>query len=481
MQFHKQSSQCTRVAIVGGGVAGATAALHMSELGFRVFLLEKSSGLVNGPPICHLHAGGNLYPDISTNQCLRLLKQSIDTIRLYHHTINRRPTVIAIPKNNGLNPLDLKNRLDLLKQCYSELIAKDPLNKVLGEPSEYYKLFSREDLESLASLSQPDVPSTFEDWLIPFACHTNFDDIKFPIIAVEEHGWSVFRLAAVTTLALEKLDNCELMLESELIGMEEGCDGWELKLKDSQGQEQYLDVDYVVNACGYKTGTLDDWANKKRERMVEFKAAYVTRWSENKHLWPEVIFHGERGTPNGMAQLTPYSQGIFQLHGMTKNVTLFENGLVCSSPMSSQPLLPRELQEQLDRGWNEQLICQRSQNAIDHIGQYIPDYVSARVYGKPLYGAQQIPGKDKSLRAADVTFEGERYGRIETVKGSSCLEAAMKLVLTWGLFDYKDTSIESLHSVTMSLSDVEIEQKAQQLAFARGYPVQLAQYYGNIN
>ena len=96
---------------------------------------------------------------------------------------------------------------------------------MLGEPSKYYKLFSREDLESLASLSQPDAPSTFEDWLIPFACHTNFDDIKFPVIAVEEHGWSVFRLAAVTTLALEKLDNCELMLESELIGMEEGCGG----------------------------------------------------------------------------------------------------------------------------------------------------------------------------------------------------------------------------------------------------------------
>jgi hypothetical protein len=269
------------------------------------------------------------------------------------------------------------------------------------------------------------------------------------------------------------------MLDSELIGMEEHPDSWTLKFKDTDGQEQLLDVDYVVNACGYKTGTVDDWACKSRERMVEYKAAYVTKWEENRYLWPEVIYHGERGTPNGMAQLTPYPQGIFQLHGMTKEVTLFEEGLVCSSTTSSQPVLPKKFQVQLERGWSEAQISRRGQNAIDHIVQYIPDYFSAHVYGKPLFGAQQIPGKDKSLRASDVTFEGARYARVETVKGSSCLEAAMKLVITWGLFDYANTNIESLHSKTLSLSQSEIEQKAQQLAVERGYPLQLAQYYGN--
>ncbi len=50
---------------------------------------------------------------------------------------------------------------------------------------------------------------------------------------------------------------------------------------------------------------------------------FVNEWSNLKQLmspivtmdaqWPEVIFHGERGTPNGMAQLTPYPDGFFQL------------------------------------------------------------------------------------------------------------------------------------------------------------------------
>ncbi|MCV5990535.1 FAD-dependent oxidoreductase, partial [Escherichia coli] len=53
------------IAVVGGGVAGATAAIHFAELGFKVSVIEKGVSLVNGPPICHLHAGGNLYREIS--------------------------------------------------------------------------------------------------------------------------------------------------------------------------------------------------------------------------------------------------------------------------------------------------------------------------------------------------------------------------------------------------------------------------------
>ncbi len=45
-----------------------------------------------------------------------------------------------------------------------------------------------------------------------------------------------------------------------------------------------------------------------------------------------------------MAQLTPYADGVFQLHGMTKGITaLFEGGLVSSSTDSSQPQLPSKL------------------------------------------------------------------------------------------------------------------------------------------
>ena len=131
------------IGIIGGGIAGATAALHFAELGLNVSVFERGPSLVDGPPICHLHAGGNLYREISQQQCVQLLKESIETVKLYRHTLNIRPTVIAVPKKDAGQPEDLLPRLDVIQQAYQELVINDPSNQVLGNPSHYYKLYSR--------------------------------------------------------------------------------------------------------------------------------------------------------------------------------------------------------------------------------------------------------------------------------------------------------------------------------------------------
>lgn len=479
MQPNMQSQCSPKIAIIGGGIAGATAALHMAELGLNVHLIEKGPGLVSGPPICHLHAGGNLYREISTEQCIELLQQSIETARLYPQTINVRPTVIAVPYSDGGSPEELYERLITIQSCYTQLVEQDPANKVLGEPKDYYKFYSRDELDALAQLSQPNSPNSLDEWMIPFAKHTDLDGLKFPVVAVEEHGWSVFRIAATASIALEAIPNCTLMMNTQVVGVEETDQGWNIECMDTDQQTQILHFDYLVNACGYETGSIDDLANKPRQRLVEFKAAYVTKWDQCQEQWPEVIFHGPRGTPNGMAQLTPYPGGVFQLHGMTKDITLFEDGLVASSESSSQPPLPMRLKQKIQAGWSNEVIVERSHKAIAHMARFIPQYHQAHEYGTPLFGAQQIPGNDDTLRAADVTFEGEHYARVEVVKGSSSLQAAVKLVSQWQLYQYQGFDIESLHPITMSLSAASVEQKAQQLALERHYPEQLARYYGS--
>ncbi|MFQ3313641.1 MAG: flavin-dependent dehydrogenase, partial [Colwellia sp.] len=127
-------SSAAKIAIIGGGVAGSTIALRFAELGLDTTLIEKGPSLVNGPPICHLHAGGNLYREICDEQCLTLLKQSIDTVKVYPHSINIRPTIIALPKTDKGQPTDLLPRLEKLRAKYSELVMQDIRNKVLGEP-----------------------------------------------------------------------------------------------------------------------------------------------------------------------------------------------------------------------------------------------------------------------------------------------------------------------------------------------------------
>jgi flavin-dependent dehydrogenase len=49
------------VGIIGGGIAGSTIALNLAKNGIKSVLIDESSSLVNGPPMCHLHAGGALY------------------------------------------------------------------------------------------------------------------------------------------------------------------------------------------------------------------------------------------------------------------------------------------------------------------------------------------------------------------------------------------------------------------------------------
>ena len=176
---------------------------------------------------------------------------------------------------------------------------------------------------------------------------------------------------------------------------------------------------------GYKSGAIDDLVGCYTKRLVEFKAAYVTQWDHNLGQWPEVIFYGERGTPNGMAQLTPYPNGYFQIHGMTKDITLFEDGLVNNNDTTPLNLTYlKNCQTKSSNQWPEDVATHRTQRSIDFMAHFIPSFDDALVGGKPLFGAQQIPGKDPDLRATDVDFPVKNYARSEIVKASSAIDAA---------------------------------------------------------
>ncbi|KNC78480.1 hypothetical protein SARC_09094 [Sphaeroforma arctica JP610] len=508
-------NQKLSVAVVGGGVAGSTISLRLSEMGVNVTLIEKGPGLVNGPPMCHLHAGGNLYREISDQQCLKLLKQSIETVRIYPTCINVRPTVITVPTQDNGEPLDLLPRLRLLKARYHELVAENPRNKVLGEPNNYYRLYERAELEQLALRPTPTAPNCNDDWMVPIAKEVDLNRLKFPLVLVQEYGLSSLRIAATAELTLGALDNCDLRTHTELLSMKEksvptttdcttlvrtnsesesdsdtdneGESGWELSVRNVQtGQTEVLNVDYVVNASGYRTGAMDDMSGFKRERFVEFKAAYVTKWNGNGAVWPEVIFHGVRGTPKGMAQITPYPDGHYQLHGMTKNITLFDGGLVASTDESAQPQLPASLESKITTGWEREELIERADSSIGHLAGFIPSFTNATWGGKPLYGAQQIPGKDASMRAASVSFEKKRYARAEIVKASSALTAANEIVeelRQLRLLDSKCSELDCVKTLEerfakcLGFNGLTIEDKAVELAINRNYPAAIARPY----
>ena len=468
----------TKIAIIGGGVAGTSASLYFGKLGLDITLFEKEPSLVTGPPFCHLHAGGNLYREISDEQCLTLLKQSIDFLRFYPYIVDYRPTVIVLPTTDKSTPEALLPRLKLLRKAYEVLIKKDVGNQVLGQSENYYKVFSKEDIEVLKEKEIVQHPQNCDEWMIPVAQNIDLDKVQFPLIMVQEYGLNLFRLAAGTVLSLEKMDNVQLHLQSIVHNVQQDCEneGWILSyVKEDKSHEEHFD--YLINAAGFRTGKIDDFIGAPCEAMVEFKAAYVSQWKDHNDIkFPEIIFHGERGTPQGMGQFTPYPNGYFQLHGMTKEITLYEDGLVSNTSVSCQPRLGQDFIDKIEKEWKEKETRERTLSAIQHLSQYIPSFSTATVGSKPLFGAQQIPGDDPTLRVAEVSFPKERYARCEIVKVSSVLDMIDAIAKEFVILGYIEKSILGKRDFTYTVhnDDTILTQKAESIAMERNYPSALA-------
>jgi len=467
--------QNSKIAIIGGGIAGSSIALYLSKLGIDITLFERSESLVSGPPICHLHAGGNLYREISDESCVTLLKESIDLLKMYENAVDFRPTVLAIPKTDDGEVDDLIPRLELLKKEYYKLIKQDSTNKVLCEVDDYYKLYSKEELLLLKQKQSVKIPNSFDDYMISVAKNVDLDKLKFPLILVQEYGLNIFRLASKCMLEFEASTNSNILLNAEVKDIIQKQNSYEIQYtKNNQIKSKIFD--YIINAAGFKTGSIDDMLDIKVNRLVEFKSAYVTKWNNNDELWPEVIFFGKRGTPQGMAQFTPYPNSHFQIHGMTQDITLFDNGLVKNTKNSSQPILDKKFLDKIYKSWSKEDINTRTNRSINHIKQYIPTFDEVSVASKPLYGAQQIPGDDAQLRTADVSFDKSRYARCEIVKASSVLTMSDLIVndmIKYNLIS-KDTYKQREFLYDSLIKDEDITSKAKILCKQRNYPISLA-------
>ncbi len=465
------------IGVIGGGVSGAVTALQLAKNGIESVLFEKEKSLVNGPPFCHLHAGGNLYPDISDEQAKVLMKQSIEMAKLFPQSIDVRPTFIGIPQSEKYAVETHIHRLKILVEHYKDLIKQDGSNKLLGDPEDYFTLYEKEALDKLKERPAVAFPKTTDEWLANAVKIIDYSTLKFPVIMVQEYGWNLFRLGAQAQLALEQTEKCRLKTDTSVTNIKDVRDqnlahNWELDTDD-----EVYKVKYLVNSCGFKTGAFDDALHLQSERLIEFKAAYVSKWEAATGLLPELIFHGERGTPHGMAQLTPYCEGYYQIHGMTKDITLFENGLIESKAGAMQPKFSEDIEQKLAAGWTKQDINKRTENAIAFVSKFIPSFSSAVVAGPPLYGAQQIPGDDPSLRVGEVSFPQKSYARSEIVKASSALTVAQQIIEKMHeetLTSVVDTSIGE-NPLLKRISKSAIDHRASEFAVQRGYPAPLAQ------
>ncbi len=446
-----------KIAIIGGGVAGSTVALYLANLGYKVTLFERNRTLIGGPPFCHLHAGGSLYPQITDTERVKLLKESIEFARFYPFAVDHRPTLITTPAYLGLNPLDVRQKMELIEKEYGKVVKKDAKNAILGE--RYYKHYTKDDLKRL-KMGGP-ANDSFDEWMRPASRLLDMEQIKDSIFITTEYGLNIFALSGALNRVLKEHKNVNLRLQTQVRLVEREFDITYTK----EGKTQKESFDFLINAAGFESGWIDEMLGYKRERMVEFKAAYLVKWNSAYTKFPEIIFHGERGTKRGMGQLTPYGSNLFQLHYMSKEATLFEEGLVKGDPHAK---LPKKFLELIESDWERGDYKARTYEAVKHISRFIPSFKETSVAAKPLFGAQQIPGSNPELRAADVSFEGESYARCEPVKASSVIEMSRQIAK-------KISAITGDKRSETIMPNIHPDEKgAKRAAQTRGYPKELA-------
>lgn len=468
-----QTSHSFRVAVIGSGVAGSICALRLAEAGLAVDLFEQGPELVNGPPVCHLHAGGSLYRELNDQQCMQLLEQSIYTARSFEQSLRKRPTLIAIPQRDPGEVTDLIPRFEALQAHYQTLIDQDPANEILGSAEDYFKLIDEDQTRAMRQYAQRSDVDASQDELLNALQSLELDKLKFPLIVVQEYGVSVIRVAASVELAAAQLPLLNVHVNTQVTQLQSLDEHWELTYgQGEEAQQQWFD--YVVNAAGYRSGAIDDLIGIPAKRLVEFKAAYIAQWPEGKGVWPEIVIHGQRGTKHGMAQFTPYGGGIFQLHGMTQDITLFEQGVAQSSEVSAQPKLCQPLLQLAQGMWPTQLVQQRTEAAIHYLAEFIPAFAQAQVVEKTLSGAQQIPGDDVTERVSGARFAARRYARAEVIKFSSTLACADEILTDISyLTDKIGRIVPSDLNSTLQLTKSAIDELAEAIALRRHFPIAL--------
>jgi hypothetical protein len=132
--------------------------------------------------------------------------------------------------------------------------------------------------------------------------------------------------------------------------------------------------------------------------------------------------------------------------------------------------------KKIEESWSKEEVEERTNSAIKHLAQFIPSFASATVGGKPLFGAQQIPGDDPTLRVAEVSFPTEHYARCEIVKVSSVMDMMDAIVKQLIELNYVDKALQGERNVKYleNLSEEKIKEYAQKLAKQRDYPQCLA-------
>ena len=426
-----------KIAIVGGGIAGVMAAIKIAqEINTEIHLFEKNGKLLQGGPWCHLHAGGMLYPMISKDDALELLYDSLSFALFFQESIIHTPCIVAYRKESTYSSSKLLSRCMLMESKYSEWSKQHDHALPLGTIDSYFAMYTREDMEYFKN------NGTFEKTIHPFHdsyvktfCKLlkNIDDIKYPFVSVREPIIDMDMAKSKLKLLLSMYSNIHIHTNAfvENISKEYTQANYVLyNMTYNKNNKNYIiTADFLINAAGFESRHLlshnryflnnVSYKNlsymfhhikSSSDEQIECKASFIINIESfpYKNYIPEMAIIGERGTQNGMIQITPTKhKNHFQIHAMMENSSLI-----------------REISFD-----NQSELYFRTHKAIEHVYNVFHGFYTAQPsHLEPLWGIQRTVGKDHTKRTSTLIFEKHAsYAEIQLVKGISSVSLASLL------------------------------------------------------
>lgn len=425
-----------RICIVGGGISGCLSAIKLSQNNkLLIDIFEKKSDILSGPPFCHLHAGGMLYPMISLQDSEELLYDSLMFAEMFDNCLEKRPTVIAYRKTSGYSVGKLILKCKMMQYCYSNW-SKNNYNKLpIGSIDSYYEIYTREDMINFKNGSRQIINNYHDRYVEKFCKYlNNIDDIQYPFVSVNEYGISLSLVKEQIKHNIGLFKNIKVYNNTDVITLSktsvntkaDSNNTWSICTAHPIIQHEY---DFVINASGYNINTLRN-TNENKDYFLELKSSWLIKNDSLSNIeldFPEIAILGERNTENGMVQITPLFQNnemYYQIHCMKNNITLFPDGCAHSDNVNEFYYNFKDLLS--NNKFSEKIIKQRTLVAIKEISKLFKIFEASKVHDTPLWGIQRIPGKTTSKRTYSIVSD-HNYIEIHIVKGISSVSMSEKL------------------------------------------------------
>ena len=402
------------VTVVGGGIAGCTTAIELSKNKNNIInLYEKKKFILGNAPYCRLHCG-LMYPMISFKESELLLKYSIEFAKEYPTAILKRPCVIMYNTNSNYNTVELVNKCNFIKLKYGGLVQRQ--ENPLGNTASFFAVYTRNDIIHFKNtgnfLYSTCEARKFHDPYVKTVCKMlkDINSIKYPFVSVNEFG--------IEQDIVEKLIKNKIKISPNIklhLGTEWGsCPPTLAEAKASTWQGTTRLSSVVINAKGHSTSS---------SGLLELKSSWlVSSSSLSLSLSPEIAIIGERGTNQGMIQLSPRKNGKIQLHYMSSNSTLFQRVTHFSEfTLENQKII-------INNCIPDDITITRTNNAIKQIYKFLDTELNLDNC-KALWGCQFIPDKVDTLRTSTYKCISNNQINIEIVKAISSVYAAKQISL----------------------------------------------------